>query len=54
MTWVQEQLDDETLFPSKIGKLLRIFVNSSNPRGTSCPNDLKQELPKGGGMLSKP
>ena len=22
MTWVQEQLDDETLFPSKIGKFL--------------------------------
>ena len=21
MTWVQDQLDDETLFPSKIGKL---------------------------------
>jgi MOB kinase activator 1 len=22
MTWVQDQLDDETLFPSKIGKLM--------------------------------
>lgn len=30
MTWVQDQLDDETLFPSKIGKLLclyQIFCN---------------------------
>lgn len=22
MTWVQDQLDDETLFPSKIGELM--------------------------------
>ena len=40
MTWVQEQLDDETLFPSKIGELwfyfnmhlfykqLRIFIRT--------------------------
>lgn len=25
MTWVQDQLDDETLFPSKIGKNLAFF-----------------------------
>lgn len=24
MTWVQDQLDDEALFPSKIGKVLRV------------------------------
>lgn len=27
MTWVQDQLDDETLFPSKIGKLF-VFIKS--------------------------
>lgn len=26
MTWVQDQLDDETLFPSKIGKLEYDFI----------------------------
>lgn len=25
MTWVQDQLDDETLFPSKIGKRSRVM-----------------------------
>lgn len=27
MTWVQDQLDDETLFPSKIGKYLIVYVH---------------------------
>ena len=26
MTWVQEQLDDETLFPSKIGMILCVVL----------------------------
>lgn len=29
MTWVQDQLDDETLFPSKIGKYLIVYIRSS-------------------------
>ena len=30
MTWVQDQIDDESLFPSKIGKLslYRFFIGS--------------------------
>lgn len=27
MTWVQDQLDDETLFPSKIGKYFIVYVH---------------------------
>lgn len=29
MTWVQDQLDDETLFPSKIGKKLKLIIRNS-------------------------
>lgn len=28
MTWVQDQLDDETLFPSKIGEFLYLYLSS--------------------------
>lgn len=28
MTWVQDQLDDETLFPSKIGDYIIFFTRS--------------------------
>lgn len=31
MTWVQDQLDDETLFPSKIGKLIAKNMNQISP-----------------------
>ena len=27
MQWVQEQLDDETIFPSKIGKFVVVFIH---------------------------
>lgn len=28
MTWVQDQLDDETLFPSKIGNVNKVKLNN--------------------------
>lgn len=32
MTWVQDQLDDETLFPSKIGDYAdRFYLNNTEP-----------------------
>lgn len=36
MTWVQDQLDDETLFPSKIGKFLLISQNWNFFETTNC------------------
>ncbi len=30
MTWVQQQLDDETLFPSKIGRVQHVQTGSTD------------------------
>lgn len=42
MTWVQDQLDNETIFPSKIGSFVVsvwCMCNASLPIGTSFPRN---------------
>lgn len=36
MTWVQDQLDDESIFPSKIGKFLQFFFQSFRSPHKNC------------------
>lgn len=44
MSWVQNQLDDEKLFPQKIGESQRyVYINASQAHYVSTSNEIPRQ-----------